>query len=293
MREAWAGRARKEKEEEEEDEEEERAIMSKALYRAMLKLNVGKIIGYASGNALYGLLLTTVYPSIAGSPAAAEIAGSFPATVKSVFGVSDEADLSTFESYISGQFFSRIWVLVMSVYGIGTAQSLLADLLERGFLAYPLAAPLSRREIALTQSAVLLTGCATLTGVTLLGVTWGCHRQGIGISLWRYYRLGILGFSFFSALASYSLFFSAVAPGRGQALFWAAGLTLLFYGLDVVAGLSDKFRWLRRLTLFRFFRPQEILTGQSSTRDTLILLGITAGMLVLTAEGFNRRDLPV
>lgn len=267
--------------------------MNRALYRAMMRQNAGKILSYSLGSTLYGLLLTGVYPSIAESPAVAEIAGNLPTTVKSVFGVSNEADLNSFEAYISGQYFSRIWVLVMSVYAIGTAQSLFAEMSERGFLAYLLAAPLSRREIATTQSNVLLTGIAALTAVTLAGVVLGCIWQDISLSTWRYYRLGLLGLAFFSSISSYSLFFSAMAASGQQAVFYAAGVTLFFYALDVVAGLNEKFRWLRRFTLFGLFKPQEVLEGSSPAKEILILSGITLAILLLVQEGFSLRDLPV
>lgn len=267
--------------------------MNKALYRAMIKQNAGKILSYSAGSGLYGLLLTGVYPSIAKSSAVAEIAASFPTTVKSVFGVSGEANLNSFEAYISGQFFSRIWALVMSIYGIGTAQSLFAELLDQGFLAYPLAAPLSRREIVVTQTGALLTGLAVLTGVSVSGVILGCHWQEIKIHTWRYYRLGVLGFAFFSAISSYSLVFSVMAESSQQAMFYSAGLTLFFYALDVTAGLNEKFKWLKHFTLFGLFRPQEVLDGESPARDILMLLGIAVGMFFLAEEGFRQRDLPV
>lgn len=78
--------------------------MNRALFRAMMKQNGKKIAKLATGIVLYEGLLTWVYPVISENPAVAQIAESLPSTVKTVFGVSEEARMDTFEAFISGQF---------------------------------------------------------------------------------------------------------------------------------------------------------------------------------------------
>ena len=224
----------------------------------MLNQNAKKILSYSSAILSYELLLTWVYPTLAKSPAVAEIAENFPAPVKSVFGVSSEANLNSFEAYISGQFFSRIWALLMSVYGVSTAGNLLAELIDRGFMVFPLSSPLSRKEIVDTQIGVFLTGLAGITGFTLAGILAGTALFEIKINRWRYFRLSLLGFSFFSAIGAYSIFFSVWSDNQEEATLYSAGLTLIFYVLDVIAGLDNGFKSLKYLTLFELFKPQSL-----------------------------------
>lgn len=132
--------------------------------------------------------------------------------------------------------------IIMAIYGVNTTDALLAKLVEQGFMAYPLSAPVTRTEIVNTEIAVLLTGFAIMTGFTLLGIYSGTAMFGVEIDHWNYFRLGILGFSFFSAIGSYSLFFSALFNfTEEQALTYSAAVTFIFFALDVVSGLDERF----------------------------------------------------
>ena len=233
--------------------------MNRALFRAMFKQYRKKVAVISTGIILYEGLLTWVYPVIAKNPAITEIAQSLPSTVKTVFGVPANARTDTFEAFISGQFFARIWVMIMALYGIGTANALLAKMVEDGSLAFLLSTPVSRSEIVSTQTGVLMSTNAILVAAMIVGVYLGTVCSGIDIEHGRYIDLGLLGLSFFSLIEMYSLFFSACFVEEEQALTYAMGLTLIFYALDIVGGLSDKCSWLKKLSLFQWFQPQEVL----------------------------------
>lgn len=268
--------------------------LDKALYKSMLKLHSKKILSFSTGIVMYEWLVTWVYPTIAKSPAVIEIANSFPTSVKSVFGVTSGDRQDSYEAYISAEFFGRIWTLIMAIYGVNTADALLAKLVEQGFMAFPLSALVTRTEIINTEIAVLLTGFAAMTGFTLLGVYSGIALFGVEINHWHYFRLGILGFSFFSAIGSYSLFFSALFNTEEQALTYSAAVTFIFFALDVVSGLDERFSWVQYITLFGLYRPQGVLEGTIvPTGQILGLAGIATLMFVLTGVVFSQKDIPV
>ena len=49
--------------------------------------------------------------------------------------------------------------------------------------------------------------------------------------------------------------------------------------------------WLRPWSLFHYFQPAEILAGEASPTDTLVLAGITAAAAAYALWVFPRRDL--
>jgi len=268
--------------------------MNRALFRAMFKQYRKKVAAISTGIVLYEGLLTWVYPVIAKNPAVAEIAGAIPSTVKTVFGVPKNARTDTFEAFISGQFFARIWVMLMALYGIETANALLAKMVDDGSLAFLLATPISRGEILLTQTGVLLSTNAMLVAATIFGLYFGAFCSGIKINHGRYLRLGVLGLTFFSLIEIYSLFFSAWFVEEERALTYSAGLTLAFYGLDIVGGLSDNLSWLKNLSLFQWFQPQEVLEGTTNpTRSIIGLSTISALLWIWTRKVFETKDLPI
>lgn len=268
--------------------------LNRALFRAMFKQHGKKIAKLSMGIILYENLLSWIYPVISENPAVTQIAESIPTAVKTVFGVSEEARVDTFEAFISAQFFARIWVMLMALYNVETTNELLAKLVDDGSLAFLLSTPVPRDEIFSTQALVLLAANALLVLATLLGLYGGAYQFGIPINRWRYFRFGILGFAFYSLIGAYSLFFSAWSTEGEKAIAFAAGLTLAFYGLDVAGGLSDKLSWTRKLSLFQWYKAQEVLEGTVNPAGPI--LGLTAGALILFNLGiqvFREKDLAI
>ncbi len=269
--------------------------MNDAFYRVMLKKESKKILGYSLGIVLYEGLITWVYPILIQSPAIEEIPKSFPSTVKRAFGVStgEEIDMS-YEAYNSALLFERLWTLIISVYGISTANSLVTQLLEQGFMTYPLSSPVSRSELLNTQIGVLLTELALVSCATLGGVYMATAHFKIKIARWQYFRLGILASSLSSAISAYSLLLAVIFDTKEEVLRYASVFTFAFYGLDVVSSLCDRFSGLKHLTPFGLFRPQEVLQGKVlPTREFVVLSVITGVSLVLARILFNRKDLTV
>ncbi|AFM00146.1 hypothetical protein Desde_1750 [Desulfitobacterium dehalogenans ATCC 51507] len=268
--------------------------MNRALFRAMMKHNRKKIGKLAAGIILYETLLTWVYPLVSENSAVAQITESIPSAVKTVFGVAEEARADTFEAFISAQFLARIWAMLMALYNVETANDLLAKLADDGSLALLLSTPVPRGEYLSTQALVLFSGNALLVLGTILGLYCGARWFGITINSWSYFRFGILGLVFYSFIGAYSLFFSALTAHEDSAFTLAAGVTLAFYALDVAGGLSDKLSWIRKLSLFQCYQPQEVLEGASGPAKKTF--GLIAGSFILLWLGiyaFNKKDLAI
>ena len=269
--------------------------MNNALYQVMLKQEGKKIIGYSLGLILYEGLITSVYPIIIQSPAIEELPKSFPTVVKRAFGVStgEEVDLS-YEAYISAQLFGRLWTLIMSSYSINTVNALVTKPMDQGSMAYLLATPVSRSELLNTQIGVLLTELVLLTGATLGGVYTATAHYEIPIARWQYFRLGTLAFSLCSVISAYSLLLAVLFNAEEEATRYASAITFIFYGLDVVSSLSDRFSGLKYFTPFGLFRPQKVLQGKViPTKEFVVLAAITGVTMAITGILFSRKDLPV
>lgn len=259
----------------------------------MFKQQGKKALNYATGLTLYNLLLIGVYPAISKSKVMVELSVNLPNSVKRVFGVSSGSEYDRFESYVSSQCFGQVWLLVMGMYTIGTADALIAKLVDQGTMAYLLASPVGRLELLSTQIAVLVSGLALLTLLTELGIWGEMAFFNIPIDVWPYFRLGVLGFALFLAVGAYSLFFSAMFKLEEHAILSSVGLTFVFYLLDVFSGLNDQFSWVKNLTIFGWVLPQEVLEGAVPTNQTLALLGLTAIFMAMAGFIFEKKDLHV
>lgn len=268
-------------------------FVSLPFLKVMFKEQCNNLFKISSAIVFYEGLLTLVYPAISRTPALSDIVESIPSTVKTVFGVANDARTDTFEAYISSQFFARIWTIAMAAYGISAANSLLAKLIDDGSLAFPLATPTSRCKILYTQSMVLLLNNSFLTGITFIGILLGAKIFNIKIVVKHYLGLGLLSLAFFSVITSYAFLFSTLLE-KEKSSAYAYGLTFIFYVLDVMAGLSDKWKWTENLSLFKLFKPQEVLEGSLDPTGKTIGLGVGACLLMYIAFLiFDNRDLPL
>lgn len=259
----------------------------------MFKQQGKKALNYATGLSFYNLLLIGVYPTISQSVVVTELAMNLPNSVKRVFGVTSESELDRFESYVSSQCFGRVWLLVMGIYTISTADALIAKLVDQGAMAYLLSSPVGRLEVLSTQVAVLVSGLTSLMGLTVLGIWGEMAFFKISIDVWSYFRLGILGFALFLAVGAYSLFFSVLFDEEEYTILSASSLTFLCYALDVCSDLNDRFSWVKKLTIFGWVRPQEVLEGEVPTIQTLGLFGLSTIFILLARYIFRKKDIHV
>ena len=267
--------------------------MNQALYQAMFKQQGKKAFNCATGLTLYNLLLIGVYPTISESKVVTELAVNLPNSVKRVFGVTSSSGLDRFESYVSTQCFGRVWLLVMGIYTISTADALIAKLVDQGAMAYLLSSPVGRLEVLSTQVAVLVSGLALLIGLTVLGIWGEMAFFDIPIDDWSFFRLGILGFALFLAVGAYSLLFSALFNEEEPTILSASSLTFLCYALDVFSELDERLSWVKNLTVFGWVRPQAVLDGEVPTLQTLGLFGLATLFITIAGYIFSKKDIPV
>ena len=270
-------------------------MMNRFLYLVMLKREGKKILGCSASFISYEWLITWVYPIIIKSANIEKLPSCFPKAVKRVFGVAEGADLDlSYESYISAQFWGRLWSLVMSVYCNCAINAVIVQPSEQGYIVFPLSSPVSRSEIFCTQIAVLLTELVIVTGSAIVGVYAAAGRYTITISKWQYFRLGISAFSLFTTLSSYGLFMTMLVSPKEKALQISSSITIFFYGLDAVASLSDRYSKLRYFTPFGLYKPKEILQGLSLPLwGVVILSAVSLVSLFLAGLLYLQQDLAV
>lgn len=268
--------------------------MNFALYKQMLKVHAKTIFSYSIGSAFYLLLIVAIYPSIAGSKAMEKLLKQMPEQWLKAFGFN--TGMGNMTEFIAGEYYSLLFILILSVYCIMTANQLMARLIDRGSMSYLLATPNSRQKIAFTQALVLLTGLVAIVLVTTIagiaGDKWLVSNYSLNRS--SFFEMNLVGLLLFFAISGYSFFFSAIVNDEKQALALSAGVTFLFYCFDLVGKIADKVEWLRNLSLFSAFRPSEIAQGNVELLPVCSLL-FSLGMISYIAAIliFSKRDLVV
>jgi ABC-2 type transport system permease protein len=222
---------------------------------------------------------------------------------------------------------------ILCVWAVGRASGAIAGELDGGTMELLLAQPLARFRVILAHGCVdLLTIpvlCLALWGGTCLGdrlvgpikpdpgavkdaafpllppppddpELYQLHPARVGPAL-----VNVAALVF--AVSGYTMALSAAGRFRGRVLGAAVLITLVQFLVNLVGQLWDALAFLRPLTVFYYFQPQQIILARVWTVDFSVWNGgrplcLVPGTLVLFAVGlagdlvalvvFTRRDLP-
>lgn len=268
--------------------------MNTSLYKQMLKVNMQGIMSYALGSAFYILLMFWLYPSIASnSEDINRLMESMPEGLGRAFGL--QGGFGSAGSFISGEYYGLILILILSIFCITMSTRLMARLVDQGSMAYILAAPTTRIKVALTQAGVLVTGLLVIMGITTAAGLVGNAMFLEGkhsLEIPEFLLMNLSAFLLFIAVGGISFLISAVSSDEKKALGWSGALIITFFVLDLLGKISDNIEWMRYLSIFSLYRPGEIVNGGGEVVLHATILVLIGGISFVTGvQLFRRRDL--
>jgi ABC-2 type transport system permease protein len=267
--------------------------MSAPLFRTMFKTN-GKLMAYLGiGSFLFVILSVSIFPTM-GVGEINQLLKTLPPSVQKMFGM--ESGIQNLDGFLAARHYSMIYLIFLMVYSIQTANQLVARLVDRGSMGYLLATPNSRYKIIVTQAVFLLTGlfviCLLTTLGGLLGDVWLLDQPSLNRE--AFLELNAVGFLLFAVICGYSFLFSCLFNDERRAVSASAGLTILFFALDLLGKMGEDLEWMRNISIFSTFEPAKIAQGSVEVAPICAGLGIASILLFAIAIGvFKRKDLPL
>ncbi|UNL86797.1 ABC transporter permease subunit [Priestia koreensis] len=264
------------------------------LLKANIKSQSKNLSTYALGSLMYLWILIWVFPSIVSTKGINELINSLPDNFLQATGL--EGGITELNSYLAGEYYGLIFLLLLTIFSIVVSTQLVAQLVDRGAMAYLLTTPSSRVRVVTTQAVTLIIGLVTVVLFNYVGGIVGAslflEKHQINTSV--FLKINIMGGMLFLLVCAYSFFFSCVLNDEKYAMGASAGLTLFFYGLDMFGKLSEDLEWLRNISIFGLFRPQEIVAGKYEIGTSSILLLLASLVtFILSIVLFKKRDLPL
>lgn len=271
--------------------------MSTALYGRMLKLHQRTFVNYGIGSAFYILLMFWLYPAVAENSASIdELLQALPPGLSQAFGF--ESGFGSAQSFIAGEYYGLIFVLLLSVYTVLLSTQLIAKLVDQGAMALLLSAPITRSQVALSQAAVLVTGLIAIVGATTLagfaGSAWFLGESA-SFDGGRFLAMNAMALLLFFAIGGIAFLISCFSDDEKRALGLSGFIAFALFTLDLLGKLSDGTAWLRAFSLFALYRPGDIAggTGGSSFQAGGVLLLVGLAAFAVGIYRFSRRDLPI
>lgn len=238
----------------------------------------------------YVALIALIFTSIESSPELNELIENYPDVLKSLFGISDGADITSGAGYLDLELFGFMLPLLVIILAVGSGARTFAGEEDAGRLELVLSYPVRRRSAVVAKGVAVALEVLVVAAASVLTIAVFDPIVGLDIAagnlLQAFLWLVALGL-FYGWLA---LAVGAAYPSRALAIGIAAGTAAADYlvnGLHAVAGWLDPFRFVSPFWLV----GSSPLQGGADLVGVAVVLVAAAVLLGAGALFVERRDL--
>ena len=257
------------------------------IFRRELKSNAKGLIIWSLVLGGLVLLMMSVYPSFAEDAQTLEdMMNVFPEPIAGVFGM-DVLKLGTYTGFY-GVEVHLINTLVGSVYAALLAGGMLAKEENDRTAEFLLSKPVTRESVAGQKLAAVLAMLFILNAV-IAAVSFACTGfadEAVETDILAWYLIAT--FLLHATVASVSFLLSALMRRTRSVASLALGIVFLSYALHVAAGLSDRFAFLRRVSLFAFTDAAAITENGGLAVPDAAAMALVSLLCVVGAIGYYR-----
>ncbi|MBN1661253.1 MAG: ABC transporter permease subunit [Anaerolineae bacterium] len=260
-----------------------------AEFKHTLRRLRGQIIGWSIGVALYGVLMASLFDSIAEIEGLQEMLASYPPEILAFFG--DMMSISTPSGYMD-IYYSTYMHLIIGILAISAAAGLIVGDEEKGTLDLILAHPISRTFLFWGR---LLAYVVALIIILLAGwLSWVIPAQGTGMTLtWiEFLRPFLPLFGILVLFGGLALALSMVMPSSRMAGMVAGALLVANFLLEGLASADERLHDIFQFTPFYFYQGGQAISGVN-WGWLAGLVGVALFLALFAWWRFQQRDIRV
>ncbi len=186
-------------------------------------------------------------------------------------------------------------LIFLAIIAIMLPAKHIASEIEGGTLELLFSLPVKRFEIAfslwlfsLFALIIVIVGCwiGTFVGTQV-------YPQFSNLSFSRLTLTAMNLWLLMLIINAYTFFMAAYAREGSRVTLRAAGVTLFFYFLNYIAMLWPKISFLNPISIFNYYQPQKVMTGQPGFVTNITVLSLlTIVFMTLAFWRTDRRDIP-
>ncbi len=269
--------------------------MSLRLFLSNLKLGRWGLLAWATLIFLYGVLTMYLYPTMAQSDIdIMSYLNSLPDALKAAFGY-EGVDLTaltlTPETFATLEFL-MFWPLLIGVYGIFASVGIARES-ERGTLDLLLAQPVERYKVLISKFSIFGVGALLIAVASLAGLVLGTAIINESVNIGSLAMVLFEALLFVLAFASFTLLCSVIFLEPRKSLLAAGVVMAGSYILNFIVPILDpSISWLRNLSLFYYYNPNEVVaTASLNGTAVIVYTAVTIICFIAALLVFQRRDL--
>jgi len=154
-----------------------------------------------------------------------------------------------------------------------------------------LANPISRRRVVIEKMVAMVVLTSMLGVLTFAGTVIGSLIGGLGMSIGNIASVALMATLLGLTFGSLALAVSAATGQVKKAVFGSVGPALIFYLMNAFLPLNDSLAGYAKWSVFYYYSGSEPLTNGLHLGHSVLLAGLTVGLVVAAVSLFNRRDL--
>jgi len=249
----------------------------------------GQMIGWGIGLALYGLMMVSMFDSIAGMEGLEEMIASYPPEIMAFFG--DMVAITTPKGYFD-IYYSTYMTVIVGIFAIGVAAGLVVGDEEKGILDLVMAHPVSRA--ALFAGRLLAFVAATVVILLVGWLSWVLPSGSSGMDLtWiEFLRPFLPLFAELLLFGTLALLLSMILPSVRFANMITGGLLIGNFLLLGLAGTNESLQAVVEYSPLNFYQGGDAISGLN-WGWLAGLLAVSAVLALLAWQRFQRRDIRV
>lgn len=255
-----------------------------------LKKQFKSVIFYLTALVGFALLYISLFPTMKSIDLEAMMA-QMPKEIAGFLGEGGAASYGKIEGFMSGEFFSFYFILLIGFYVATVAGSAIAGKIERRTMDFDLSQPVSRSKRLLSETLVAMFYSFAIVGTVCLAVKLLCMAFDISISGKGLIYMTIIGTFFAWALYGIAIFLSSILRSKIAVSSITVFITLasyIFYSLSLAV---EKIKDFGKFSLYNYYDPQKILSkSEINLEQCLVFLAIFAIGTTMAMIVFNKKD---
>lgn len=205
--------------------------------------------------------------------------------------INDQLPLASARGVIALGYLHPFFLALCSAWVIRVGVGALGGEIGRGTMDVLASRPIPRWALVLSAWIAIGAGLAIVTTAAWTISTIGLRLRDLGVSGKDIWQLPVMAWLHFMAWAGITLAISATRREAGPAIAWISGLIATSFVLEFLSRVWHPIEWTKTLSLFAYYKPQDIVRAGLSVADP-IALGVVAIAGIAIAVGmFQKRDL--
>lgn len=270
--------------------------MSWSIFTRIIKDKKSALLWYTLGAIGTVEMYIALFPAIQKqSEQLNQLLAAYPKGFMQAFGFNGtQALFSTVESYMSTEYFSFFWPIMVVTMLIAFANLMIVTEIEKGTMELTLAQPISRLQLFFTRYFAGVVYFLIFDLVSIFAMIPIAKLNGVEYHFANYFTITGISILFGLAIFSMATLFSAIFSEKGKAVAVSSSVLLLMYVLNIVSSLKDTLRDVRYFSIFYYFNPSTVFGNNQVVQYSVpVFIGIIVVLTAAAAFWFNRRDIAV